>query len=234
MTAVSPRGPVWTSCSKSLGKITWPQMKHGRPVPRPTTDPILPRGSSPAASASRILRRRALWLSASTGPGAVSRRMDSSGMGWLPLHSGLVAKGVKPDARGRRRLVASASVPGGRRRHRSTIRPPAGEPSGTSVCVDAGNALRAPRGLTSTAGDPARSPALYGVFASPLLSGNWVRTCLLPLLQADGQSGGAASTLSIVCRPDSTVRESRDRVPAAIRNSGPEFPIEHITVPCSC
>jgi magnesium chelatase family protein len=37
-------------------------------------------------------------------------------------------------------------------------------------------------------------------------------------------------SLSTVGFPDSTVRESRDRVRAAIRHSGLEFPIERITV----
>jgi magnesium chelatase family protein len=36
--------------------------------------------------------------------------------------------------------------------------------------------------------------------------------------------------VSTVGFPDSTVRESRDRVRAAIRNAGLEFPIERITV----
>jgi predicted ATPase with chaperone activity len=40
--------------------------------------------------------------------------------------------------------------------------------------------------------------------------------------------------VSIVCRPDSTVRESRGRVRAAIRNAGFEFPIERITVSLAC
>jgi magnesium chelatase family protein len=68
------------------------------------------------------------------------------------------------------------------------------------------------------------------VVARQSLSGTEVRTCLLPLLQADSQSGGAAPTVSIVCRPDSTVRESRDRVRAAIRHAGLEFPVALITV----
>ena len=55
-----------------------------------------------------------------------------------------------------------------------------------------------------------------------------VRTCLLRVLQADSQSGGAAPTLSTVGFPDSTVRESRERVRATIRNAGLEFPIERI------
>jgi magnesium chelatase family protein len=61
------------------------------------------------------------------------------------------------------------------------------------------------------------------------VSGTGVRTCLHPVLQADNQSGGAAPTVSTVGFPDSTVLESRDRVRATIRNSGLEFPIEHIT-----
>ena len=36
--------------------------------------------------------------------------------------------------------------------------------------------------------------------------------------------------MSTVGFPDSTVRERRDRVRAAIRNAGLEFPIERITV----
>jgi len=36
--------------------------------------------------------------------------------------------------------------------------------------------------------------------------------------------------LSTVGFPDSTVRESHDRVPAAIRNAGLAIPIERITV----
>jgi magnesium chelatase family protein len=36
--------------------------------------------------------------------------------------------------------------------------------------------------------------------------------------------------VSTVGFPDSTVRERRDRVRAAIRNAGLEFPIERITV----
>ena len=50
-----------------------------------------------------------------------------------------------------------------------------------------------------------------------------VRTCLVPVLQSDSRSGGVAPTLSTVGFRDSTVRESRDRVRAAIRNAGPEF-----------
>jgi magnesium chelatase family protein len=57
-----------------------------------------------------------------------------------------------------------------------------------------------------------------------------VRTCLLPLLQADSQSGGVAPTVSTVGFPDSTVRESHDRVRAAIRNAGLKFPGARITV----
>ena len=68
----------------------------------------------------------------------------------------------------------------------------------------------------------------------PVTTRDRVRTCLVPVLQADSQSGGADPTLSTVGFPDSTVRESRDRVRAAIRNAGLEFPIERITVPCSC
>jgi predicted ATPase with chaperone activity len=40
--------------------------------------------------------------------------------------------------------------------------------------------------------------------------------------------------LSTVGFPDSTVRERRDRVRAAIRNAGLEFPIERITVSLAC
>jgi hypothetical protein len=61
-----------------------------------------------------------------------------------------------------------------------------------------------------------------------------VRTCLLPQLQADSQSGGVAPTVSTAGFPDSTVRENRDRVRAAIRNSGLEFPIDRITVNLAC
>jgi len=41
------------------------------------------------------------------------------------------------------------------------------------------------------------------------LSGAWSRTYLLPLLQADSQSGGPAPTLTTVGQPDSTVRRAR-------------------------
>ena len=57
-----------------------------------------------------------------------------------------------------------------------------------------------------------------------------VRTCLLPVLRADSQSGGAAPTVSTVGFPDSTVRESRDRVRAAIRHAGLAFPVDPISV----
>jgi hypothetical protein len=43
------------------------------------------------------------------------------------------------------------------------------------------------------------------------LSGMGVRTCLLPLLQGDSQSGGPAPTVSTAGFPDSTERESRAR-----------------------
>ncbi len=36
--------------------------------------------------------------------------------------------------------------------------------------------------------------------------------------------------MSTVGFPDSTVRESQDPVRAALRNAGPEFPIDRITV----
>jgi predicted ATPase with chaperone activity len=55
-------------------------------------------------------------------------------------------------------------------------------------------------------------------------------TCLLPVLQADSQSGGVAPTVSTVGFPDSTVRESRDRGRAAIRNAGLAIPVDPITV----
>jgi hypothetical protein len=47
-----------------------------------------------------------------------------------------------------------------------------------------------------------------------------------------GRRGGAAgwAAVTIARLPDSAGRESRDRVWAAIRNVGFEFPIEHITV----
>jgi predicted ATPase with chaperone activity len=45
-------------------------------------------------------------------------------------------------------------------------------------------------------------------------------TCLHPLLQADSQSDGVAPTVTIARLPDSAVRESRDRVRAAVRNVG--------------
>ena len=48
---------------------------------------------------------------------------------------------------------------------------------------------------------------------------------LVPVLQADSQSGGVAPTVSTVGFPDSTVRERRDGVPAAI-----EIPVAPITV----
>ena len=62
------------------------------------------------------------------------------------------------------------------------------------------------------------------------LSGDWVRTCLLPVLQAGSQSGGAAPTLSTAGFPDSTVHENRDWVRAAVRDAGLEFPVALITV----
>ena len=40
--------------------------------------------------------------------------------------------------------------------------------------------------------------------------------------------------MSTVGFPDSTVRERRDRVRAAIRNAGLEFPIDRITVNLAC
>jgi magnesium chelatase family protein len=40
--------------------------------------------------------------------------------------------------------------------------------------------------------------------------------------------------VSTVGFPDSTVRESRDRVRAAIHNAGLEFPIDRITVNLTC
>jgi hypothetical protein len=60
-------------------------------------------------------------------------------------------------------------------------------------------------------------PALCRVFASHSLSGIDVRACLVPVLQADSQSGGVAPTVSTVGFPDSTVRESRDRLRSALR-----------------
>src|SRR5258705_9227922 len=45
------------------------------------------------------------------------------------------------------------------------------------------------------------------------LSGAWSRTYLLPLLQADSQSGGPAPTLTTVGQPDSTVRRAPPRGP---------------------
>jgi hypothetical protein len=41
-------------------------------------------------------------------------------------------------------------------------------------------------------------------------TGIGVRTCLLPVLQADSQRGGVAPTVSTAGFPDSTVRESRE------------------------
>jgi hypothetical protein len=58
----------------------------------------------------------------------------------------------------------------------------------------------------------------------------WSRTWLLPVLQADSRSGGAAPTVSTVGFPDSRVRDNRDRVRAAIRNVGLELPIDRIIV----
>ena len=55
------------------------------------------------------------------------------------------------------------------------------------------------------------------VWAYRSLSGIDVRACLVPVLQADSQSGGVAPTVSTVGFPDSTVRDTRDRVCAAIR-----------------
>jgi predicted ATPase with chaperone activity len=65
--------------------------------------------------------------------------------------------------------------------------------------------------------------------AAQSLSWTGVTTCLLPLLQADSQSGGAAPTVSTAGFPDSTVREIRDRVCAAIRNAGLAIPVAPIT-----
>ena len=73
-----------------------------------------------------------------------------------------------------------------------------------------------------------------GVFASQSLSGIGVRTCLLLLLQADSQSGGVAPTVSTPDLPDSTVRESRDRVRAAVRHAGLAIPVAPITVSLAC
>ena len=61
-----------------------------------------------------------------------------------------------------------------------------------------------------------------------------VRACLFPLPQADSQSGGVAPTVSTAGFPDSTVLESRDRVPAAIRNAGLAIPVDPITVSLAC
>ena len=47
-------------------------------------------------------------------------------------------------------------------------------------------------------------------------------------MEVDVTSG--LPSFSTVGLPDSTVRESRDRIRAAIRNSGFEFPMERITV----
>jgi hypothetical protein len=57
-----------------------------------------------------------------------------------------------------------------------------------------------------------------------------IRTCLLPVLQADSQSGGAAPTLSTVGFPDSTVRESRARRARGHPQHRFRVPIERITV----
>jgi magnesium chelatase family protein len=61
-----------------------------------------------------------------------------------------------------------------------------------------------------------RSAALQGIEAAPVS------------VEVDVTSG--LPSFTTVGLPDSTVRESRDRVRAAIRNAGLEFPIERITV----
>ena len=81
------------------------------------------------------------------------------------------------------------------------------------------------------AGNTSARPEWGARPVSKLISGreSGVRTCLLLLLQADRQSGGAAPTLSTVGFPDSTGRESHDRVHAAIRNAGLAIPVALIT-----
>ena len=77
---------------------------------------------------------------------------------------------------------------------------------------------RAPRGLHSLAGMLAslRTAAVFGIEACPVH------------VEVDVSFGFPGFTM--VGLPDASVRESRDRVRAAIRNSGFEFPAHRITV----
>jgi hypothetical protein len=68
---------------------------------------------------------------------------------------------------------------------------------------------------------------------SSVAANDKVKTCQLPILQADSQSGGAGPTVSTAGFPDSTVRESWDRV-RAIGNSGLAIPVAPITVNLAC
>ncbi len=50
------------------------------------------------------------------------------------------------------------------------------------------------------------------------------------LIEVEVDTGGGLPQFSVVGLPDATVRESRDRVRAALRNSGFSFPVKKITV----
>ena len=62
-----------------------------------------------------------------------------------------------------------------------------------------------------------RTAALFGVDAHPVR------------VEVDVSDGGLPST-TLVGLPDASVRESRDRIESAIRNSGFEFPKRRVTV----
>jgi len=87
-------------------------------------------------------------------------------------------------------------------------------------------ALRQPLENARVVVSRATGTATYVNDQCPARGLSWigVRTCLLPVLQGDSQSGGVAPTVSTVGFPDSTVWESRERPRAAIRNAGLAIP----------
>src|SRR5262245_51192261 len=88
---------------------------------------------------------------------------------------------------------------------------------GSGACIPSESLTRAPP-LSETLSMPAkvRSVALHGVEVATVV------------VEVDVTSG--LPSFTTVGLPDSAVRESRDRVRAAIKNAGFEFPMERITV----
>ncbi|MFH1679202.1 MAG: YifB family Mg chelatase-like AAA ATPase [Candidatus Eisenbacteria bacterium] len=87
------------------------------------------------------------------------------------------------------------------------------------------------RGPGSTFSDPVRSPAvgpsgdmLSRVLSSALIGVDAYRVTV------EADLGGGLPAFSVVGLPDATVRESRERVAAAVKNSGFHFPARRITI----